>query len=504
MDSSLKIGEKKPHVVIIPNPAQSHIKCMLKLARLLHHKGISITFINTQSNHKRLVKSGGTHWLEDRPGFQFKTVPDGLPSVTDEDVEHTQTVAELWTYIGNTFCDSFLDIVSSLELPVTCIICDGFMTYTNMIYTAEKLGVPIVLFWTMAACGFMGFYQAKVLTEKGLIPLKGKGFSVSQLPKLKTKAKNHDVLFYNNLTLNFADESYLDVEIDWIPGMEGIRLRDLPEFNLGFKYLLETALAADKVSHIIIHTFEELEASLVKHIKSVFPNVYTVGPLQLLLNQISEKETKKSAFNGYSLWKEEPECIQWLKSKEPNTVLYVNFGSLAEMSLQHLLEFGWGLVNSNHTFLWIIRSNLVVEGTQQVLPLELKEAVDKKGFIASWCSQEEVLNHPSVGGFLTHGGWGSIIESLSAGVPMICCPFSGDQRINCRQMCKDWEVGMEIERDVKRDQVEKLAKLLMEGAEGEKMRKKAVQWKKMAETATGPKGSSSLDTEKLANLIINF
>nr|GEY45443.1 UDP-glycosyltransferase 85C1-like [Tanacetum cinerariifolium] len=357
---------------------------------------------------ERLVKSGGTHWLEDHSGFQFKTVPDGLPSVTDEDVEHTQTVAELWTYIGNTFCDSFLDIVSSLELPVTCIICDGFMTYTNMIYTAEKLGVPIVLFWTMAACGFMGFYQAKVLTEKGLIPLK--------------------------------DESYLDVEIDWIPGMEGICLRDLPEFNIGFKYLLETALAADK----------------------------------------------------------------WLKSKEQNTVLYVNFGSLAQMSLQHLLEFGWGLVNSNHTFLWIIRSNLVVDGTQQVLPRDLKEAVDKKGFIASWCSQEEVLNHPSVGGFLTHGGWGSIIESLSAGVPMICCPFSGDQRINCRQMCKDWEVGMEIERDVKRDQVEKLAKLLMEGAEGEKMRKKAVQWKKMAENATGPKGSSSLDTEKLADLIINF
>ncbi|PWA77598.1 UDP-glucuronosyl/UDP-glucosyltransferase [Artemisia annua] len=461
MDSSLKIGEKKPHVVIIPIPAQSHIKCMLKLARLLHHKGIYITFINTQLNHKRLVKSGGTHSLDDRPGFQFKTVPDGLPSVTDEDVEHTQTLAELWINIGDTFCDSFLDIVSSLELPVTCIICDDFMTYTNMIYTAEKLGVPIVLFWTMAACGFMGFYQAKVLMEKGLIPLKDESYLTNE---------------------------YLDVEIDWIPGMKGIRLRDLPEFNLGFKYLLETAQAADKVSHLIIHTFEELEASLVKHIKFVFPNVYTVGPLQLLLNQITEKETKNSDFS-----------VAPVKGTE-----YCGFGSLAEMSLQHLLEFGWGLVNSNHAFLWIIRSNLVVEGTQQVLPQELNEAINKKGFIASWCSQEEVLNHPSVGGFLTHGGWGSIIESLSAGVPMICCPFSGEQRTNCRQICKDWEVGMEMERDVKRDEVEMLVKVLMEGVEGEKLRNKAVQWKKMAETATGHKGSSSLDTEKLRLEIVNF
>ncbi|GKC56023.1 UDP-glycosyltransferase 85C1-like protein, partial [Tanacetum coccineum] len=241
---------------------------------------------------------------------------------------------------------------------------------------------------------------------------------------------------------------------------------------------------------------DELEDNLIKELKSIFTDIYTIGPLQLLLDQNKETEAKELNSNGYSLWKEKPECVHWLESKEPNSVVYVNFGSLTVMSSQDLLEFGWGLVNSNYYFLFIIRDDLV-GGRSAVLPQELEEAIKRKGLIASWCSQEEVLAHPSVGGFLTHGGWGSVIESLSAGVPMICWPFSGDQRTNCRQMCKEWEVGMEIGRNVKRGEVEKLVRELMEGVEGRKMRNKAMDWKKMAEIATGPNGSSSQNIEKL-------
>ncbi|XP_076925277.1 UDP-glycosyltransferase 85C1-like [Bidens hawaiensis] len=461
-----------PHVVIVPYPAQSHIKCMLKLARLLHQKGLYITFINTQTNHKLLVESGGTLWLDNAVGFWFKTVPDGHPS------KHTQTY-EVWNFLRTHFYDSFLDIILGIEYPVTCIICDGFMTCMNTINAAEKLNIPIMLCWTMAACGFMGFYQAKVLMEKQIIPLK-------------------DEIYLTN--------GYLDKEIDWIPGMEEIRLKDLPnELMLDTKHdyllncFLEIAQASDMVSHTIFHTFEALEASLLSEIKTKFSNVYTIGPLQLLLNPISEKESKIC----YSLWKEEPECVRWLNSKEPSSVVYVNFGSLAVMSVQDLIELGWGLVNSKNYFLWIIRADLL-DGKVEVLPQELKEAMKEKGFVGSWCSQEEVLNHQAVGGFLTHGGWGSINESLSAGVPMICWPFKSDQLTNCRQMCKEWEVGMKIGKNTKRDEVEKLVRALMEGLEGERMRKKALEWKKMAEIATSSDGSSYLDIEKLANDIIKL
>ncbi|KAM0011725.1 putative UDP-glucuronosyl/UDP-glucosyltransferase [Helianthus debilis subsp. tardiflorus] len=274
--------------------------------------------------------------------------------------------------------------------------------------------------------------------------------------------------------------------------MQKVRLRDLPERLLATKlddpsfiWYVDSARRADKVPHVIIHTFDELEAPLIKEIKSRFPHTYTVGPLQLLVNQITENDAKTTNFNGYSLWKEEPECVQWLHSNEPNSVVYVNFGSITVMSFENLVEFGWGLVNSNHNFLWIIRTDLV-DGKPVTLPQELEEEIKGRGFIASWCSQEEVLNHPSVGGFLTHGGWGSVIESLTAGVPM------------------EWEVGMMIEGEVKRDEVEKIVRELMEGVEGNRMRKNAMEFKKKAEIATAPNGSSSLNIEELVNEITNL
>lgn len=65
------------------------------------------------------------------------------------------------------------------------------------------------------------------------------------------------------------------------------------------------------------------------------------------------------------------------------------------------------------------------------------------------CSQEEVLNYTSVGGFWTYGGWNSIMESLSAGVQMLCWSYAGDQQTNCKYMCNEWECGLEIPNDVK-------------------------------------------------------
>ncbi|KAJ9562545.1 hypothetical protein OSB04_007705 [Centaurea solstitialis] len=87
---------------------------------------------------------------------------------------------------------------------------------------------------------------------------------------------------------------------------------------------------------------------------------------------------------------------------------------------------------------------------------------------------------------------------------MVCWPFTGDQPMNCRQMCKDWEVGMEIGRSVKRDEVEKVVRALMVGDEGRRMRTKAIEWKKMAKIAVGPNGSSFQSVRKLVDEIKMF
>ena len=86
-----------------------------------------------------------------------------------------------------------------------------------------------------------------------------------------------------------------------------------------------------------------------------------------------------------------------------------------------------------------------------------------RGQIASWCPQEQVLNHPSVGGFLTHCGWNSTLESICAGVPMLCWPFFAEQPTNCRYICDKLEIGIEIDINVKREEVEKLINELMVG-----------------------------------------
>ncbi|KAJ4845126.1 hypothetical protein Tsubulata_038392, partial [Turnera subulata] len=253
--------------------------------------------------------------------------------------------------------------------------------------------------------------------------------------------------------------------------------------------------AASDAPAIILHTFDALEQQLLDVISPLFHSVFAIGPLQLLIDRIKGDKDKLSSI-GCNLWKEESECLRWLDSKKQNSVVYVNFGSLTKITKEQLIEFGMGLAKAGHPFLWIIRPDLV-SGDASVLPPEFVEEAGEKGFIASWCPQEEVLNHPSIGGFLTHCGWGSTVESISSGVPLLCWPFLGDQPMNCRYSCREWGIGMEIDREVDRNNIEKLVRELMEGEEGKKLKSKVTEWKKLAEEATSPDGSSSINLDKL-------
>lgn len=202
---------------------------------------------------------------------------------------------------------------------------------------------------------------------------------------------------------------------------------------------------------------------------------------------------------GSNLWKEDVRCLEWLDSKAPNSVVLVNFGSITVMTTEQMLEFAWGLAQSNQDFLWVIRPDLV-SGESAMLPPSFLSATEGRSFLTNWCPQEAVLNHPSVGGFLSHCGWNSTLESLCAGVPLVCWPFFAEQQTNCRYCCTEWGVGMEIDNNVKRDDVEALVRVLMEGEKGKEMKKKSMEWKKMAEEAVA---SSSGSSYKNLDVLIN-
>ncbi|XP_076925129.1 7-deoxyloganetin glucosyltransferase-like isoform X1 [Bidens hawaiensis] len=470
--------DNMPHVVCIPAPAQGHINPMLNLAKILHSKGFFITFVNTEFNHQRLLRTLGFDSLHDRPSFHFETFPDGLPPAENPDA--TQDTASLLKSVHENGLGPFKNILNKVSCsysPVICVVADYLMGFT--LSAAEELGVPTILFWTAGAGSLICYDQYPNLIQKDLMPLKDPSYLVN---------------------------GYLDTVVDFIPTMPGIRLKDIPpfvrivhpgdEFMVGFS---DRELERGKrATAIIFNTFDELEGEILDALSLKYPLCYGIGPLHLLHNNIADKSLDSIKSN---LWVEEPKCLKWLDDKEPLSVIYVNFGSVTVMTPQQLVEFCWGLAKSNYSFLWIIRPDLVI-GDSAILPSEFLEQTSNRGMLANWCPQQEVLSHPSLGGFLTHSGWNSTIESISYGVPMICWPFFADQQPNCWWSCNKWKIAMEIDNNVKSEEVSKLVIELMNGEKGKEMRKNAIDLKNKAEEAcTFPTGSSVINLEKVIQLL---
>ncbi|PNX75851.1 cytokinin-O-glucosyltransferase, partial [Trifolium pratense] len=379
------LAEIKPHAVLVPFPSQGHINALFQLAKLLYLRGFHITFVNTEYNHKRWLKSRDSNSLD---GFNFETIPDGLtPLEGNGDV--TQDVVSLCQSIRKNFLHPFGELLTKLHdsavagvtPPVTCLVSDCFMPFA--IQAAEEHALPTIIFNPCNACTFLTSLHIRTLLEKGLIPLKDE---------------------------SYLTNGYLDNKVDCIPGLKNFRLKDLLDVvrttdpnDSQVEFVIEAADTFHRASAIVFNTYNELESDVMNELYSMFPSLYTIGPLSSFLNQTPQNNLESL---GSNLWKEDTKCLKWLESREPRSVVYVNFGSITVMNPDQLLEFAWGLANSMKPFLWIIRPDLVIGGSF-ILSSMFENEISDRGLIASWCPQEKVLNHPSIGGFLTHCGWNS-------------------------------------------------------------------------------------------------
>lgn len=164
----------KPHVVLVPYPSQGHVTPFMRLGKLLHSRGFHVTFVNTEFNHRRLIRSKGPESVRGLPDFRFETIPDGMPP-SDENA--TQDIPMLCHSTRRTCLEPFKELLSKLNstngVPhVSFVVSDGVMTFG--IRGARDMGIPVVQFWTASVCAFVGYLHYREVIKRGIFPFKSK------------------------------------------------------------------------------------------------------------------------------------------------------------------------------------------------------------------------------------------------------------------------------------------------------------------------------------------
>ncbi|XP_022133659.1 beta-D-glucosyl crocetin beta-1,6-glucosyltransferase-like [Momordica charantia] len=245
---------------------------------------------------------------------------------------------------------------------------------------------------------------------------------------------------------------------------------------------------------VLVKSFREIEGKYIDFLSTLLhKKVIPVGPL------VEEPED-----DGVSSTFEE-----WLNKKDESSSILVSFGSEFYLSKQDMEEIAYGLELSHVNFIWVVR--FAVGGgerkkaMEEELPKGFLERVKDRGMVVEgWAPQTQILRHRSTGGFLSHCGWSSVLESIKFGVPIIAAPMHLDQPLNARLIeCLD--VSIIVERggsnggSLRRGEVARAIKEVVVDKSGERMRKKAKELAKMMKK----KGNEEMEVvvEELVKLV---
>ncbi|CAL0305193.1 unnamed protein product [Lupinus luteus] len=451
-ESSLKI-------YFIPYLASGHMIPLCDIARLFSSRGHHVTIITTVGNAQTLQHSISNH-------FHIHTIPFpsqevGLPHGI-EIMSVTENSQSLKVYEAAMLLKGPIELFME-ENPPDCIVADFFYTWVDDL--ANKLHVPRLAF---------------------------NGFSLFSACALDSLYANPNLENLDNFVIK--DFPHL------------ITIKDTPpkEFHIFLEQMRKTEL---KSYGLIVNNFAEVDGEeYIKHYeKTTGHRAWHLGPASLIRKSDQEKGDRgqKSVVSVH-------ECLTWLNSKPPNSVLYICFGSLCHFPDKQLYEIACGIEASGHGFIWVVPEKKGKEHEsdkekEKWLPKDFEERNKMKGMIIKgWAPQVLILNHHSIGAFLTHCGWNSTIEAISAGVPMITWPVHSEQFYNEKLITQVRGIGIEVgaevwnncgswktDKLVGRDQIEKVVRRLMEdGDEVEQIRKRAHEFGKKARQAIQQGGSS--------------
>nr|UXM20065.1 UGT41 [Panax notoginseng] len=448
---------KKSHILVIPYPQQGHINPMLQFSKRLASRGLRVTLVTTIA-HKTLIQNQPTSPIN------FEHISDGFNEGQKPDsIElFVQGLKAEWS-------KSLPKIIEKLKnsgYPVNAVVYDSFTPW--ILDIAKEIGLYGVCFFTHS-CAVSAIYYH---TRKGSVKIPVEKGSLICLPAIP------------------------DLGIGDLPSF----VSDVDSYPAVLRLVLDRFSNFQEADCLFFNTFDKLEDEIAKWLSSQWP-IKTIGPS--IPSMFLDKRLPDDKDYGLSLFKPDAEaCIKWLNAKDTGSVVYVSFGSIANLGQDHMDEVAWGLLNSNSNFLWVVR-----ETEQSKLPSDFMAKAKGKGLVVSWCPQLEVLAHNAVGSFMTHCGWNSTLEALSLGVPMLVMPQWADQSTNAKYVVDVWQTGVRVkDRDKEiftREDIANRIKDVMDGAKGEELRANAIKGKELAVEAMSEGGSSDKNIDEFISKVIS-
>ncbi|KAK7270913.1 hypothetical protein RJT34_26430 [Clitoria ternatea] len=460
----------KDTIVLYPNIGRGHLISMVELGKLIqtHHPSFSITIlILTPPTPINTILSC------DSTTQYINTISSTTPSITFHHIPPTPLPStpsfpphllsfEISLYSTQNVAVSLQSLAKSSNLKA--LIMD-FLNFSDPQTITRNLNIPTYFYYTSGAS------------------------TLSILLKFPTLYKA-------------VGKSFQDLHLDLhYPGLPVFNTDDFPNEandpeNNSFPVLLKIAETMNAGVGIIVNTFEAIEERAIKALneEETTPPLYCIGPVI-------------AAPYG----EEDKGCLTWLDSQPSQSVVLLCFGSLGRFSKAQVKEIAIGLEKSEQRFLWVLRTELdpvdseEKPGLDELLPEGFLERTKEKGLVVSeWAPQAKILSHDSVGGFVTHCGWNSVLEAICEGVPMVAWPLYAEQRMNRVIMVREMKVALELKEGkdgfVSGTELEERVRELMESGTGKEIRQRIFKMKICAAEAMAEGGSSCLAIDKLALL----
>ncbi|KAB2602868.1 UDP-glucose flavonoid 3-O-glucosyltransferase 7-like [Pyrus ussuriensis x Pyrus communis] len=450
-------SHKQLHIFFFPYMAQGHTIPLINMAKLFASHGVKSTLMTTPLNAPLFSKAiQSTKQL----GFDIEILVIKFPT---EEVGLPQG-CESATFLLQPQIEQILD-----EHRPHCLVADAFFPWATDL--AAKFGIPRIVFHGV------GFFALCATLSVLLYE-----------PHLKLSSDSEVFTIPN-----------FPVEIKLISSQIPAYIKQNAETE--FTKLFKAARECEEKSFgFIVNSFYELEPAFADHYRTAFGRkAWHIGPIS---------SWNKAADDEASL--DQHKSLNWINSKKPNSVVYICFGSMTNFIDSQLLEIAAGNASaSGQGFIWVVKREK--NDKEEWLPEGFEKRMEGKGLIIrGWAPQVPILEHEAIGGFVTHCGWNSILEGVSAGVPMITWPVSAEQFYNEKLVTlvlrtgvavgvKQWSTFVDVKKEasVKREAIEKAINQVMVSEEAEGMRARARVLREMATRAVKEGGSSFSDLTSL-------